>query len=311
MKQCFCAKLVYELFRVPCHITGFFKPVITDDPMKSGSLGAGFSISRYVYTKARKLSTEHIKIYFNNIERTNEACTSLRAAMILLNKFNISGGVAIYHDFEAPIGVGLATSGAGSLGAVFSINSLFNLGLNKVELARIAHAAEVQCKTGLGSVIAQYEGMFEIRLKAGAPGIGRVARFPYREKVAILIRGKISTRDVLSSQDAIHKVIKAFENKHVDLANNFSIEKFCNLSRNFALSSGLMTRWVKNVLSESEKFDLLGSMLMLGEGVFLFGEDLDYRIEKLLSKFSKSEKPKSIIITNIDNDGVTEIPQNE
>jgi pantoate kinase len=134
-----------------------------------------------------------------------------------------------------------------------------------------------------------------------------VARFPYTGDVGILIRKGIPTKGILSSHDTLSRIVMAFGNKHVELANKFSIENFSNYSYSFASKSGLMTNWVEDVLKKAKKLDLYGSMLMLGEGVFLFGEDLNYKVEKLVSKLESDQRPKVKIITGIDNYGVSEV----
>ena len=42
---------------------------------------------------------------------------------------------------------------------------------------KIAHEAEIYCKTGLGTVFAENIGWFEIRTHAGIPGIGKIKKF--------------------------------------------------------------------------------------------------------------------------------------
>jgi len=53
-------------------------------------------------------------------------------------------------------------------------------------LDKIAHNAEVNCKTGLGDVLASFHGGFEVRVKPGAPGIGTVEKIS-TDKISVII----------------------------------------------------------------------------------------------------------------------------
>lgn len=296
-------------FRVPSHITGFFKPVITNKLETTGSIGAGFSIKKYVYTSVSiDERSNDIRVYFNDKDATEKACTTINVARKIMGITGINKiGLKIYHIFEVPIGCGLATSGAGALGTAFSINKALRLNIARDELVMIAHKAEIECKTGLGSVMGQVDGMFEIRLRAGGPGFGKVARFPMREKVAILIYGSIETRSILSNKNMMERISDAFGDNHMELLSDFSLKNFIKLSKAFASSVDLISDRVKYLLNKAAEFGLEGSMLMLGDGVFLFGEDLESKINKLLNDLSPSFFPSKVIITEIDNEGILEV----
>ena len=66
-------------------------------------------------------------------------------------------------------------------------------------IGQIAHNAEVNCKTGLGDVLASFHGGFEIRVKPGAPGIGNVEK---------IITDKISVIMICFSPISTNKFIK-------------------------------------------------------------------------------------------------------
>ena len=44
------------------------------------------------------------------------------------------------------------------------------LGLTSLEVYQLAHSAEVELRTGLGTVLGQFCGGLEVREKEGAPG---------------------------------------------------------------------------------------------------------------------------------------------
>ncbi len=293
---------------VPAHITGFFYPVIKENPIKSGSLGAGFSIAKYVFTtvKFKDSSNLRIRIFFNGIDRTMEARTSLTAAKEILERAEIfRGEFIVSHEFQVPIGCGLSSSGAGALGVVFGINEVLDLGFSREELARIAHISEVKQRTGLGSVIAQYDGMFEIRLSPGAPGIGRVLRIPKDWEVLILVWERIETPTMLASKDFIKKVQRAFSNKLVKLTSNPTLTEFVKLSRDFSEKIGLMNNTLAKALSLFVEKGYQGSMLMIGRGIFLIREEFGERInfKEVLRKLNTG-KIKYFACTKMENFGV-------
>lgn len=284
-------------------MTGFFYPVIREDPNFAGSLGAGFSLAEYVRTQIRRREDTKVKIYFNGEDVSSEAETSRQAAKEFFKISGIKQGVDIFHQFKIPISCGLATSGAGALGVVYGLNENFDTSFPPVKLATLAHIAEVKQKTGLGSVIAQYKGKFEVRVKAGSPKIGKVRRFRSNAEFALLMFGRIETKDILSSKQRLRVIKRSFGKKHKKLAKQFSIEHFMNLSQQFAIESGLLPSFLQKPLEKAHDIGLLGSMLMLGRGVFLFGKDLKEKLQKLLPRLPKT--PNFSLISQVDNRGVT------
>ena len=78
--------------------------------------------------------------------------------------------VNIKHGISIPIGFGLGSSGAGALSLSYALNDALDIGLGRNQTAQIAHHGDIACKTGLGTVIAEFLGGFEIRTSIGAPG---------------------------------------------------------------------------------------------------------------------------------------------
>ena len=82
----------------------------------------------------------------------------------------------IEHEISIPVGYGLGSSSAVALSLSLALDQALNTKLDKNTIGQIAHNAEVNCKTGLGDVLASFHGGFEIRVKPGAPGIGTVTK---------------------------------------------------------------------------------------------------------------------------------------
>jgi len=180
--------------------------------------------------------------------------------------------VKVSTDLEMPQGSGFGASGAGALGASYAINSLFNLGFTSDRLGEVAHVAEVMNGTGLGDVIAQNTGGLLIRLEPGAPGIGRVDRIlvPPTE-VDCVVRGPISTKEVLSDPGLVRQIACAGEEALDEIVRRPTFERFMELSRRFSIDSGLAQGWILDAIEAVEALGGLASMIMLGDAVFAVG----------------------------------------
>jgi pantoate kinase len=211
--------------------------------------------------------------------------------------------IVVNHHVEVPIGAGFGTSGAAALSLALALNEAFDLGMSKIEAAQLAHVAEVECKTGLGTVIAETFGGLEIRLKPGAPGIGEIRHVPVSQKhvVACLNFGSLSTKRALSDEK-IRRHINEFGGKLVDkLVEESSIPNFLRFSRQFAEHVGLITDRIRRVLCETDSADIVCSMPMFGESVFTIIEQDS--LEKILKIFRKHGSDGQIIVSEIDFKG--------
>jgi pantoate kinase len=211
--------------------------------------------------------------------------------------------ILVEHDVQVPIGSGFGSSGSGALSLALALNKALGLGLSRVEVAQIAHVAEVQCKTGLGTVIAETYGGLEIRVKPGAPGVGEIKHIPIKQYAVVCLNfGPISTASVLSDK-TICKRINDFGGKLVDrLIAQPTSSNFMAFSREFAEYVGLITGRMWNVLREADDIGFTCSMMMLGESIFsLVKRD---RVEELLKIFrNHAPSEQSIIVSNIDFNG--------
>ncbi len=180
--------------------------------------------------------------------------------------------VRVKTELQMPFGAGFGASGAGALGCAYALNSHFDLGLTADQAACFAHAAEVVNGTGLGDVIAQNMGGLVVRLEPGAPGMGRIDRIPVPPlPVDYVVRGPISTRDVLSDQDAMSSVNKAGHAALKELLKRPTLQDFMKLSRRFTVQSGLASDWALDAIEAVEAAGGMASMIMLGDAVFAFG----------------------------------------
>jgi pantoate kinase len=291
----------------PCHITGFFQ--ILDQPANSlyaGSRGAGVSLSRGVETivKVKKAVKGSLQVKINGFA-SSSAEVSNHVVDAFLSRFKQMKNfeIIVEHNVEAPIGAGFGTSGAVALSLALALNDVFGLGMPEIETAQLAHIVEIECKTGLGTVIAETFGGVEIRVKPGAPGIGEIRRVlvPKNYAIACLTFGQLLTKKFLTDEE-IRKRVNEFGGKLVDkLIEEPNVKNLINSSRQFAEHVGLMTERIRRTLRATDNANFICSMPMFGEAAFtLIKQEC---LEELLQIFRKYNQDGKIIVSKIDFEG--------
>jgi len=290
----------------PGHITGVFE--IRDepeDPLLKGSRGAGFSIRLGVSTRVRVSEAEKpgFSICING-EPTRPAEVSERVLRMLLPR---AGGVyeaRVDHHVQVPVGAGFGSSGAGALSLALALNEALGLGLTRVEAGQVAHIAEVECRTGLGTVIAAFHGGLEVRFRPGAPGVGGLLKMPLPGgyAVACLCLGPLYTKGVLGDAGARRRVNEAADGLVEELLEEPEPERFMKASRLFTERVGLATERVRRVMAEAGERGLECGMMMLGESVFsLLRRE---RVGELLQVYRRHEAHGAkVIVTEVDPEG--------
>ena len=168
----------------PAGISSFFQICDTEqdgrpitDPERVGARGGGFGLRKGVLTEvdATESKTKSTKVFING-RHAPEAHTTRTVADMLLEKTGQPYSVEIKHHVEIPIGAGFGASAAGAMSAALALCKAVNLNLTYREIGRIAHVAEVKCKTGLGTVSGIMFGGCVLVLEPGAPNHGAVDR---------------------------------------------------------------------------------------------------------------------------------------
>jgi pantoate kinase len=258
---------------VPSHITGFFAAKRQEDLIKSGSIGCGLCLSLGATTTVQ--ASEETEILLNGqaseapVSRfVVEKMTGLKSK----SKTKSKSPVCVNTRLDMPLGAGFGASGAGALGAAYTLNAYLDLGLTANGAATFAHMAEVSHRTGLGDVIAQNTGGLVIRLEAGAPGHGVVDRIPVQPlKVSYVVRGPISTKEVLSDRKVMNEINREGEACLKELLKRPNLKEFMVLSRRFTARIDLASDWALNAIEAVEAAGGMASMIMLGDSVFAIG----------------------------------------
>ena len=289
----------------PGHITGFIeKPekikYNDSNNLYIGSKGAGFSIDRGITTTVKIFDHDLVnyQISINGI-RVQDAEVSRWVIKQYLRLTDQRCFINIEHESTIPIGFGLGSSGAAALSLSYALNDAFNTGLSTIEAAQIAHNAEIACKTGLGTVIAEFVGGFEIRTNAGAPGVGTIEKIELKNhKVLIFCISQISTKSFLSRNHCVltnglgEKMLKNLKASK-DTCN------FLKLSYCFANHLGLTEGKCKLPIQMLRARGFDSGIALFGETLFtLVSSDQIEEAKGCLESFNGN-----LIICNIDNEG--------
>jgi pantoate kinase len=255
---------------VPSHITGFFAAHRRDDARLSGSIGCGLCLSLGATTT---IAAAEIGALGENAAQIllNGQSSSAPVSRFVVQKL-APAPVRVETKLQMPFGAGFGASGAGALSCAYALNSYLDMGLTADQAAAVAHEAEVINRTGLGDVIAQNAGGLVVRLQPGAPGMGRIDKIPVPSlPISFVVRGPISTRDVLSDEKTMAAVNSAGEAALKELLKRPTFSRFMQLSRRFTVQSGLASDWAMQAIEAVEAAGGMASMIMLGDAVFAWG----------------------------------------
>lgn len=252
----------------PAHISGFFDPYFDKDARKSGSRGAGLSLSLGVLTTVTAIPSKKQQIEVLINKKPIDAQTTKFAIKRLIG--DTSTKIKVDIEQPLPLSQGFGMSGAGALSAAIATARLF--GLDRLSAIEAAHTAEVINKTGLGDVLAQSFGGIEIRRSPGLPPWGEIEHIPgNREVVICIVGGELRTSDILRNADVLKKIRENARLSLSSLLENPSMENFFVQSREFAKNINLADERVMKAMDAANNYGI-ASMCMLGNSVFAIGE---------------------------------------
>ena len=290
----------------PAHVTGFFKAHLDQNHCFSeslGSMGAGFSIKRGVTTSVI-LST--ITNQNSNFRISTKGYQSPKTDVseFVLNEFLKLGDFEdlffdINHDISIPVGYGLGSSSAVALSLAYALDKVLQTKLDDKEIGKIAHNAEVNCKTGLGDVLASYHGGFEVRVKPGAPGIGKVEKINTEPLSIIMICfSPISTNKFL--KERLSQINGLGEKMVKRLLESKDYEHFQDMSLEFAKYVDVTTPRMEKIIEELASNKIKCGVALFGETIFSMVPK--HKEDKVLTMFKKYSDG-IIIKSELDNLG--------
>jgi len=277
----------------PAHITGFFKAHLEDNHNNLenlGSMGAGFSIKEGVTSTVEVQTKENQEKNFQIITQGYES-DKTDVSEYVLNEFLKLGEFSnkffvIEHNISIPVGYGLGSSSAVALSLSYALDQALNTNLEKRIIGQIAHNAEVNCKTGLGDVLASYHGGFEIRVKPGAPGIGKVEKIN-TEKISVIMicLSPISTNKFIKERLS---QINGLGGKMVKkLLESKNYKHFQDMSLEFAKYVDVMTPRMEKIVDELSENKIKCGIALFGETIFsMIPQNEENKVLDILQKYS-------------------------
>lgn len=246
----------------PGHITCFFHPVRTDDPVTTGSRGAGLRLSSGTTVVLEERTDGDVVISMDGVP--SEAPIS----RLVLSSICPGRGFDVSFSNDLPVGQGFGMSASGAIALAMAACSFAGIPLEEAYMK--AHIAEVMGGGGLGDVSAiACNGHQPVRLKPGLPPHGRVEDTGVvLDRLTLIVLGdKLSTGPIIADPDMQNRMTRIAGDMIESYFSNPSAESLFGYSRRFSSSMGLESDAVRRAL------DLLGrhgpaGMCMLGHSIF-------------------------------------------
>jgi len=291
----------------PSHITGFYSEVKDESILNRGSLGAGISIRKGVRSTVELYDSErnNFIIVINGVI-SKDAIVSKFVINEFLKRTNKNYFIKVSHEVSLPIGYGIGTSGSAALSLAFALNDALSLGLSDMESAQIAHKAEIECKTGLGTVLSEFHGGLCIRIKGGAPGIGKTNVIRINNyKVAIFCFSPMFTPYFI---ECIRKISNdECNNMMMKVLKTKSTVDFLELSYKFSQSLGFVNKTCNNVMDLLTQNGFHSSAALFGQTVFTIVKENELETIKKISK----NFPTRLFISEVENEGARLIKKHD
>jgi pantoate kinase len=286
-----------------CDTTESGKPIL--NPERVGARGGGFVTEKGVMTEVSISSAERNTVeVFINEKLAPEAETTRTVAETLLQRSGEKHAVIVRHKVEVPVGAGFGSSAGGALGTALALSKALGLDCTYNELGRIAHSAEVKCKTGLGTVGPLMMGGCILTLEPGAPGRAVIDRIPLSPDTVVVagVLGGIPTKSVLSSPQKRAAVSKTGRKTLERILSDPSLENFLVCCRDFAEETGFMTEKLRNLVKLAEKAGAIGAAQnMVGE--VIHAVTTSENVQNLVQAFKQVLTQNEIIVAKIDFQG--------
>lgn len=270
-----------------------------------GARGGGFGIQKGVLTEVSvsKAKKSNIQVFINR-KPAPEAETTRTVSQMLLSKADKFFDVVISHEIDVPIGAGFGSSAAGALTAGLALSKALELPLTFNQIGKMAHVAEVQCKTGLGTVGPLMLGGCAVTIEPGAPGISRIDRLPISNEYMIVagVFGSTPTKQVLNSVEKRIAVNRYGRRTLESILAEPSVENFMACCLDFAKKAGFTTPRVRQLISLAEKAGAVGvAQNMVGEAVHALV--LEENVREVAEAFNQVLPNEKILATKIDFQG--------
>lgn len=247
----------------PGHITCFFQPISSFDPLSAGSRGAGIRLSLGSTVNLKPSSSNETEVEMDGKIIKGEIVRNVVKALDPKENYKI----CIKHDL--PVGQGFGTTAADAVATALCMCHITNK--SKTEGYRAAHVADLLEGGGRGDVagiMSRYQQ--PVRTVAGIPPFGKVedSHVNVGHLTLITLGLPLITGAVLSDKDKVTKIRDAGAKAMNDYLANMSLKSLFKISNQFSEDSGLRTNDIDNSISKIEEKGYMAAMCMLGNSIF-------------------------------------------
>lgn len=179
------------IIKVPLHVSGLWIPHYEKDPLRTGSTGAGLNLGLTCVATPEPADCSVV------LEEGSSLWNSSPSWVIQTCG---EAGISVRTRVECPVPIRAGFAVSSAIAISHSLASFLLAGKGSMRALQHAHRVEVETGGGLGDVLAQYVGGFEIRVKPGAPGVGEAYRVLTPENPALIVgvlRGEEETGGML------------------------------------------------------------------------------------------------------------------
>ncbi len=277
------------------HDTHHSKPL--SDLKRMGAIGGGFGLEKGVHTTVavqEVAQKNNISVEING-QPTN-AKTTQQAIKTLLAKTNKKYHVTVQHKIELPIGMGFGTSAGGALTAGLALKEAISLPLTYNQIGQVAHVAEIQCQTGLGTVSSlNFGGGLILVTKAGAPGICQTDRIPLSQDYVVVVgffKTLIPKKPVFTSAEKKMEINHYGKKTLHAILDEPSLENFLEQCWRFSQKSGFANNNIRKLVAAAKEAGAVGAAQnMIGEAVHaVVHEENAGRVEEAFKQILPKEQ---------------------
>jgi len=285
------------------HDTERNKPI--HDLEKVGARGGGFGLETGVLTHVaiEEAETNIVKIFINS--KLSNAKTTRKVVESLLARTTAKYEVTVQHEIAVPIGTGFGTSAGGALTAGLALKQALDLPLTINQIGKIAHVAEIECHTGLGTVSSLASiGGCPLVVEAGAPGICQIDQIPISPHYMVVAGFFQSNMPKTALADPEKKqVINRYGKKTMEtILEKPCLENFLDCCWDFAQKAGFATSNVRRLVKLAKEAGAVGAAQnMLGEAVHALV--LEENVEGVADAFKRVLPSEKVIVSRIDFQG--------
>jgi pantoate kinase len=210
------------------------------------------------------------------------------------------------HKIEVPIGAGFGTSAGGALTAGLALKAALDLPLTYNQIGQIAHVAEIECQTGLGTVSSlTFSGGCVLVVEPGAPGICQIDRIPLSPDCAIVVGycpSSTINKSVLSDPKKQQVINRYGKKTRQAILEKPTVQYFLDSCWQFAQDTGFATPKVCELARLAKEAGAVGvAQNMLGEAVHAL---VKRKNADLVAEALKRVLPKeNVIVSEIDFQG--------